>query len=818
LLGAVATTCVVATTQPAQAAVSAATTGSAPAPKAAEDATDGQTTVTPQTGSAALQPPADPQSQDQSAGYEPDIVVTAQKRKESIRNTPLAISAISGDQLTARGITKAEDLNNVTPNLSIHGNHGVAQFTLRGVSQTIGQPGAVSVVAYHVDGVYVSRPTSQLATFFDVERVEVVRGPQGTLYGRNATAGAINVITRDPTDTFSANGRFGYGNYNAIDLEGGIGGPIAPGISARFAFQIQKRDGFGWEGMPAGQATIPNGPKDSIAYRSPLDDLSTQAARLKLKFEPASNFSILLSADYYHQDDHSGQVQEIRPGDSGAPLTETLFGGVVAPNTYRNAYARVPSRTYKEDWGLAATVNWDISDALSITSITGYRDTRYTQFYNSQSGTQLAGGLFTQKENGNQFSEELRAGGRFGKVTYVAGVYAYREIENIVAYSPLSWPIICGALGRPYNTTCVPPVPYTTYISGFGNKGRLETTAYAVFGQFSYDFSKYFGIDLGGRYSTEKVVKPYEISVFNVSGAANLANPGSVNDTGGTRLGPNSVKNDAFTPKVTLRSKPADNILIYATYAKGFRSGGFAIGTVSPAYLPEKVTDYEFGVKADWFNRRLTIDLSGFNYDYTNLQVSQVNAAGTALQTVSAGKARIYGIEFSAVAIPVDNLRLSFSAGVQNPEYKLFTKVNPALINSPNVFGLPRSPLQGVLQNLAGKQLLNASRYNINVGAEYTFKETWGDLTLSADAQFTGRIYFTPFNTAVASQAPYALYNAALRYELPSSHWFAGLWIKNIADKTYLVTGTQSPTLYGAWVYGAAGPPRTFGANVGFKF
>jgi iron complex outermembrane receptor protein len=772
---------------------------------------------------AALQPVAvaqeTPSNQASDGSGIAEIIVTAQKFSESSRDTPLAITAITGEQLKNAGAAEISDLNYSTPNLSIHNNHGEANITLRGIGITTGQPGANSSVAYYIDGVYVSRPSSQLDSFFDVDRLEVVRGPQGTLYGRNATGGAINVITRDPTNSFQSDLNLSYGNYNARYAEGGIGGPLTDGLSVRVSFQIRDRDGYGWQGMPDGQSTIPNGPKNSVGFRTDLDDEHDRAIRLKLKYALTDNFSALFSADYFREDDASGFLNNIRPGDSGVPLSDSLFGGVSAPDPYRNAYGKIPSNTYKNDYGFALTLNWNVSPAFSLTSISGYRNTDYQQFKTTQSGTQLTDDLYTQLERGHALSEEIRASGKIDSLTYVLGAYAYGENQHIAEYAGLGWPSICAAAGLPYNTTCpLSLVNSGAFVSGYGIEGDLKTTAYAGFGQVGYELTDQLGVDAGVRYSYEKVLKPYEISAFDTTHPFNPANQAAVLNYPLVTLGPLDAIYHSVTPKATLRYKPANNILVYATYAQGFKSGGFSVGTVSPAFLPEKLTDYEVGLKGDWFNRHLVVDLSAYYYDYTNLQVSQPNAAGTALQVVSAGKARLDGVEFSIAAIPVEGLRLNLSGGLQDPKYKKFTQVNGGLIGAKNVYGLPASPNAGVLQDLSGKQLANAAKYNINVGAEYTWYEGIGNVTLRAESLFIDRVYFSPFNTAAVSQPAYSLFDASVRYEHPDSHWSGSLFADNIANKTYLVTGGPNSNLFGGWVYGAAGPPRTYGVRVSYKY
>src|ERR1700683_1005439 len=267
---------------------------------------------------------------DDASGTLVEIVVTAQKVEQRILDTPLAITAVSGRELERAQISELDDLNNSMPNVSIENSTDVAHITIRGIGITDTQPGSVSAVAYHIDGVYVSRPEAQLDSFFDVDRMEVVRGPQGVLYGRNATAGAINVITRDPTDEYSGYGEVTYGAYNEIATQAAVSGPITNGVSARLAVQTMDRGGYGSQGMPDHQATAYNGPPDSVGYSLPLDDKKTQALRLKIKLEPTTTVKILISADYFHEDDAAGLLTYLRPGGAGVPPPHAMYGAGLA--------------------------------------------------------------------------------------------------------------------------------------------------------------------------------------------------------------------------------------------------------------------------------------------------------------------------------------------------------------------------------------------------------------------------------------------------------------------------------------------------------
>lgn len=758
-----------------------------------------------------------------------EIVVTAQKRAESVRDTPLAITATSGEALLSRNITSLQDLTNITPNVNISSAQGTAHITIRGIGIGSTQPGAEGNVAVHVDGAYVSRPQSTLNAFYDVERLEVVRGPQGTLYGRNSTAGAINIITRDPTDNFTGFGQVTVGNYELITTEAGVGGPIAPGVSARIAFQTQDRGGYGWQQFPAGLPSIPNGAPGGAGsgvpatvtqgFKTDLDDLKTRAVRGKLKFDLSEDLSVLLAGEYFYQKDHSGIFMIAGAGPSGAPAVETLFGGVLAPNPRRNSYTQFPQGTRKEDYSFTGTINWDVSPAFSLTSITAYRNTDYSHTWN-QGGTQLSFFQYSDSETGKQISEELRASGRIGNFSYVVGGFLYHEKQNVVALSAI-------------NNLAFAFPPASGFLSqGYGTSLRLETDARALFGQLSYELTDTIGIDAGIRYNWERKKKPFETFGYSL---CTPYDPASVAwDTGGScdinlMIGPREVTQDSIKPKVTLRFKPNNDTLAYLTFSQGFRSGGFNFGSGVDAapYKPEELTDIEGGIKTTLLDRRLQIDLSAFYYKYKNLQVSRLNDAGNGVITESAGKATLYGLEAAIVALPTDRLKLDLQMGLLRSRYDEFSSANTSLLGISCVATAPAlcgttdpavNALDGVIQDLSGNRLTKAPEYTISAGAEYTVNSNIGDFTLRGQMSMIGKVYFTAFNESVLSQGAYELFDASLRWEHPNQQIYANLFIKNISNKDYVVFATNNGQSPGARQTLNLGPPRTFGASVGVRW
>ncbi|MGE4323413.1 MAG: TonB-dependent receptor [Sphingobium sp.] len=741
-----------------------------------------------------------------------EIVVTAQHRAQSLQDTPLAISALTGDALRSTGATDISSLGNALANVSINVANGVPRITIRGIGSVVSQSNGESQVAFHVDGVYIGRPVATTDGMFDIERMEVVRGPQGTLYGRNATGGAINLITADPTDTLSGYAEGTVGNYSLFRFEGAISGPITDTLSARLAVQTVDRGGYGHDG--AGRD---------------LDDQKSRAVRAKLKYEPSPDFKMVLSAEYFHQDDFSsalhyagpGDPDPNFPGDMGATFNRAFpLGGTVAKNLYRDTNGDTPSTYKKDNWALTGAVDVRLSDDATLTSIMSYREVDFHSQFDFD-GTRVTLAWDPQFTKSKQFSHELRVGGSAGDLTYVVGAYYYFDdmfFQNRVVRDRRNFD----------------PSLSEQLIKSFYQYGGVKTNAYAAFAQFSYELSEQFGIDVGGRYSSETkdryseaVVNiqpasfPYPTPEFLPNGDPNpahaiLTDPNQFYDPNLHVLDPRNLPGpmavfpreektfNKFTPKVTVRFKPNDDIMAYATYSVGFRSGGYVSGSGSPAYLPEILKNYEAGLKLDLFDRRVQANFAGFYYDYSNLQVTRINPAGGANLVDNAGSAELYGVEFNFDARATDDLKIDGQLGWLHARYKKYSSVDS---NRPSL---------GVI-DLRGNQIALAPEWTASGGIQYTWHPSFGDVTLRGEAKYTSKVYFTPFNTERYSEDGFVFFDAYLNVT-GHNGLYGGLYMKNIANKDVWASLTGLPVSLGGTIGGTAYAPRTFGARVGYRF
>jgi iron complex outermembrane receptor protein len=716
-----------------------------------------------------------------------DIIVTAQKRETNLQRTAIAMSAVSGDALRDQQVGGIDGLAQSLPSVNFGQTTGNARIAIRGVGFDNISVGNEGRVAYHVDGVYVSRPSAALASFYDIERVEVLRGPQGTLYGRNATGGAINVVLAGPTDSLDGFVEASYGNYDLRKLEGAVGGPLSDAISARLSFSLVERDGYG----------------KNLTTGIDVDDQSTRAVRGQVRIHPSDAVDIRLAADYFHQDDHAYGFHFIRPGSIPAAATGSTpalpgatpkglrLGGVV-PTNLRDSTSDFGPFNNREFWNLTASANFDLG-GVDLTSVTGYRNAKFRTITDLDA-TSAALSVYDQLERSKTFSQELRLSGDFARGEWMIGGFYFHES----LFGGTRVPLDPAAFGSNDPSVALPPL--TDIMQGLTLIGEQRTRAFAGFASLKYELADALSIRVGARYSREKKSVD-ELNVNNMAAPYPPLIDKLVPAPPGRRQ-PNSEIWSSFTPSLTLEYQATSDLFLYATYAKGFKSGGFNLGNLQAPFAPEKITDYEAGLRADWLDGRLRTNLSGFYYDYKNLQVSQVVGAAVLIQ--NAASAVLYGMEAEVSARPVDGLNLSGNLSLLHSEYKDFVSADPA-----------RAGLGPI--NLAGNKLTQSPKYTLNLSADYTVRSAIGDFNLRGETRFVGKTYFTQYNLDHTAQPSYSLFNAFLNWK-GENGLTAGAFIRNIGNKRIISSALVGSGLVGFPFVGTFEPPRTYGVTLGYQF
>lgn len=545
------------------------------------------------------------------------VTVTATKVGESdLMRTPLSVTAFNDAYLEDMVVANIRDLVLTTPGLMISQNTDLAQIYIRGVGSNNVFAGSDPSSTIHQDGVYLARPQNSFGNFLDVERIEVLRGPQGTLYGRNSVGGTINIISKRPSLTsLEALGRLTVGNENLWRAETYVNGALTDTVAGSLALQRSQRD-------PYRQNVAPTG--------NDVDDEDVKSARAQLLWKATDSAEVLLRGDYYEDDTQLyGGNSPIVPPTSPAPLARSIVGdpGKVALNG--------PSRAQREAAGTSAEVNLVLSDRWTLKSLSAYRDNSYAAI-SDPDGTELDINRTLLTEDQKQYSQEFNLIGSYERLQWFLGAFYFAEdVDSTIEVQ---------ARAANLSTIFAP---------------HLDTDTWAVFGQVEYGVTDRLSLTLGGRYTDERKrwARPAGRFVTDTS-----------TRTLDLTLLPQIGDYEEFTPRVGFEYAMTEESLLYGSVSRGFKSGGFNITSTRPGgYDPETMLAYEVGWKSR-FGGRLQMSLSAFHYDYEDLQVQAFIVPGTA-DITNAASAKINGSELEMLAQVTDGLRLGIGVAYLDATY-----------------------------------------------------------------------------------------------------------------------------------------------------
>jgi iron complex outermembrane receptor protein len=707
-----------------------------------------------------------------------DIVVTAQRRETRLQDTPIAITAITADALARQGVATVNDLAATVPNLtSTTGPQGSsdANFFVRGVGQfdviVTNDPG----VGVYVDGVYLGRTVGAMLDSGDIERVEVLRGPQGTLFGRNTLGGAISVTSKAPElGSFGGSVRGLYGSRDRFEIDGSINAPLGDIAALRVYAFHREQEGFATRAF--------DGVKFGRTDRS--------GARAQLLVQPTDRLSISLSADYSL--DKSNPAPSVNLAIAPLPFFPPDAGDDRSDDFYTVFNSNQPDAR-NEVYGFTGTIAYELGDA-TLKSITAYR--RLDGFSTSDpdgTGYRLYDqNVITDQE---QFSQELQiAGSAFGdRLNYLVGGYYFRENADQVLE-------LCFA---PITPT---PTQRLNQCNTWTQGNDQTTTSYAVFGQASYNLTDQLSVTLGGRYTwDEKTIVSTQFFDFRPAGTPFNPTPGAP-PPGLRVVAPivTGLADDAsfrqFTPKLGVEYKPSSEVLIFASYAKGFRSGGFngrliAPQTTVPTYAPDTNDSYELGFKAD-LSRAIRLNATAFYSKYKGIQQT-ISDPAVQFRVANAGEAELYGFEAELTAAPARGFNLNAALGYTFSEFQDV----PAAVGPINGNRLPFSP-----------------EWTVALGASYDIR-AGGDVTVTprVDYRYQSRTFFSPFNLPFEQQAPYGLLSARLIVAGVAQGVTFQVYGENLTDQEYYTFGQNALGAQGV-AYSYIGRPREFGALVSLAF
>lgn len=719
------------------------------------------------TPAFAQDAPAASSDQDQ-ATPDGDIVVSARRRDEKLIDVPISVSVVTGDSLVQQGAPDITALQDKTPNLTLQiarGSNSTMIAFSRGVGQQDPLWGFEPGVALYIDDVYVARPQNSILDIFDVERVEVLRGPQGTLYGRNTIGGAIKYVTKKLGHDFHADGRVSYGSYNQFDLVGTVTVPVTDSLSIGGSVARYTRDGYG----------------KNLTTGADQYNKDVLAARVSAEYAPSDNLFIRIAGD--------------RTLDKSNPRHGTRLagnGGVAAYQPTASVYdtrAGIGDDNRVMSQGLSATVQIGLSDALTFKSITAWRNGKtdtLIDFDNTPDPTLDIPAYYQDR----QFTQELQLLYSGSRVQGVFGLY-YLNSKAAGAFDT-----VVGLLNLTILTS-----------------GTVYTKSYAAFGDVSFDLTDQLKLSVGGRYTKDDKTGSVYRQNFTGLRSPFFGNAAAVPGLLRTDY-TNSRSFDQFTPRVSLSYEPRQDLNFYASWGKGFKSGGFDMRgdailtpTTVDGYKPEKIDTYEIGMKGAFLDRTLFVNLAGYYSNYRDQQVTiQAPAAGGGIASFvdNAGKAEIYGFELEARMVPSRHFTASLVFGYTHADYKeFFTYIaggtTPVDVSDQRVFQ-------------------NTPKYTAN--ASFTWSEDLAGGTIAFTPAVSLRSDISMFEyTSPLDQDGYALVDASLNWTSGDGMFRLGVAARNLTDKRYRVGGYYFPgALYGNSIIGYYGPPRTVTGTIEVRF
>lgn len=722
-----------------------------------------------------------------------EIIVTAQRREENLQKAAIAVSAVAGDTLTKQSITQATDLTRLVPSLQVAPAASFTQIYLRGVGTFGANAFAEQGVAFNLDGVYLSRPAAPAALFYDLERMEVLKGPQGTLYGRNATGGAVNLITAKPRlGEFGGFATAEYGNYNSVKGSGAVNLALGDNAAFRLSGQYAKRDGF---------------------YSDGYDDEDTQAVRGQFRFDSRDGFNMNLMVDYGHVGGQ-GSGGTIMPLLAGKRRLGPSDPAVVAAYLAQPPSAPVPQIRARNDgyqdnnyYGAAITANADLGFA-KLTVIPAWRrtDLDFVSYASSF--------LIDVTEKSDQMSLETRLSNQSDKLKWVVGAYYFTEDTSAKQFFDQ------GSNGTRINS-------------------ELQTRSIAAFGEATLSLTDRFRVTGGLRYTKDNKQQVTEAHTLPFVGFVPPAFPRFIPIILDVRT--DAVSNVDFkktTWKAGIEFDAGPRSLVYASVATGFKSGILYSALGDNASAPERLTAYTVGSKNRFFNNSLQFNVEGFYWDYKDQQVSHLAPVqvastpfgpvfGPVFKTENAGSAKIYGFEAELLWQPTRNDLLTVNLQYLHTrydelKYQAYSVTGPAPVIGCTVAptaligASPDARIYNV--DCSGRPLVNAPRWALNAGYDHTFDLAGsGRIIAAVDTRVESSRYLSLDFLALGRQGSYMMSNARLTYETSSGKLAITAFINNLENEVVFSNSLQSPIKAGV-IYNQLRPPRTYGVRGTVKF
>lgn len=685
---------------------------------------------------------ASPAQADGEKGQLEDIVVTAQRRSERLQDVPVAVTSLSSGALTQQGVSSTTDLSQAVPSLVVNNGVGVANPFIRGIGSDLFDPTSESPVAIYVDDVYLAAPQANVFSLAGTKQIDVLNGPQGTLFGRNATGGVIQIQTLDPTHDPHLDASVSYGNYDYVNasLYGAVG--LSDSVSTSLAAQYENQGkGFGrnlFNGAELNKLQINN-----ISFRN------------KWMVKLPTGTVIRLSGDY-SRSENTIAYQRGRGSFSDLP-------GAIPPTGYVGAYnANIdfPDSMRVRSGGVSLKVDHDFG-SVSVASITAYRESGDTYKLDEDQSTVAALNL-AWKADYKGFSQELRLTGRNDPVfNWMVGGFYYNARGSYTDFM----------------------VNGTTYIPF----DQQKTESIAGFAQATLKLLANTKLTGGVRYTKDTL--SFTFPTANLNLRKTFTEP---------------------TFRVALEQHFTRDILAYVSFNTGFKSGGYALLTPGNGYEPEKLTAYEIGVKTEWFDHTLRLNMDAFLYRYKDQQVNVNQGLGNVI--ANAAGSHLSGFEANADFVPTSRLKFSGAVTFLTGHYTDYPGYQLRDMQGNLTMASPTNPLGTI--NARGFRTIRTPKFVGSISAQYTLPTALGDFAANVGVQHNSGYNFVADDRV--RQPSYTIVNAGLSWSPSNGPFTIRVWGKNLTDARYFAIANPNP--YPVGDTGVQAPPRTFGVTASYKY
>lgn len=747
-----------------------------------------------------------------------EVVVTAQKRSDSSQKTPIALDVVSGDSIREQNINDVQGLTRLAPDLGFTVNTQDSQLSLRGISAQSVAEGVDAALTVNVDGEYINRPTSLNASFFDLDRIEVLKGPQGTLYGRNATAGAINIITAKPSGTFGGYLTAGVGNYDAYNVEGAINIPITDGLAVRLSGFHNEHEGY-TDNSPSGRYNDMDmsGGRASIQYKKNGLTAWFSVEHIDVDERGTGQFGVPINAG------SQGLVTISGKDAAGQTVTDQVPAGNLGVSFPKNAYRLSDNTGYYKNpqWSYRAKIDYDFGNGFDLAYVGGYYDQAASaQIPLTGTPNYIQYQAYNPKTDVTDLSNEVHLSYKNASGLFVqVGGFYFREVQNVDE----STQIINPPFGPPGS-----PIAYANYFF----RPNFTTDSYSFFGQADVPITSTLKLTAGVRYSDDKKSAIFYDSAFGfINPTFGLGAPtaqsitaavGGIPTVCGTQKADgtgNSVIKQCYSKGETnwlvgAEWTPKPGHMIYGKVSTAYRSGGFddltdtKLNGVSVGnFQPEQILDYEIGSKNRFYHDRLELNVDAFYYDYTNLQVDSFLNTTIGHYTANAGKARNEGVEGELTWLATRADRLTFTADWLSAKYLQFNTVETGISSN------------AVPVSLAGNDEPQSPSWILTAGLQHKFDlGDAGQIVADAYTRYKTSYYLTSYNWASDKQPGFGQTDLSLTYLTANKKYSVEMYVHNLEG--------YRPVVYSGWTGGSNvniynfmfGDPRTFGLKATAKF